>query len=156
MKTIDFTYTEAKTNEKTPFKGQLLLRASAPVALFLFDGKRETLAGYGTEFDVSSPQATAFLIDAGEGVRAFRHRRETPARKGSGKPYTNEDRRLNESGALLEVRQGLREIALARKGLQQEAETALRELRRAKASRTPDEQITEDGEVIETKKATAE
>ncbi len=156
MKTVNFTYKETKANEKIKFKGQLLLRASAPCALFLFDGQVETLAGFGAEFDISAPQATAFKVVAPEGVRVFRRHPDSLVRKGSGKAFTNADRMPHESGALLEVRKGLREIALARKGLQQETEAALREVRRAKKALTPDDQITEDGEVIEGKEASAE
>lgn len=148
-KPVDFNYRETKTNEKILFQSLLQLLTSAPCALYVYKDGRETLVGYGTSFDVSTEGRARFLIAAPDGVRAFQRFPDSLVRKGSAVPFTNADRKPNESGALAEVRKGLREIQLATLHARQEAAAQLAELTAARAAVTPPDQITEDGEVIE-------
>lgn len=118
-----------KVPQQAPL-GRLWLRLSKPGALYVEAQGYEVLAGYGAEFDLKLAQPVTFRIDAAETVSAFLYTPEAVYHRPDGEVFTNPDRMVHESGAVLEVRKALRAFELEKRAI-------LREMRAmAKSSRT--------------------
>lgn len=107
-------------------KGRLLLRMSQSGAVYVSAQGYEVLAGVGTEIDVTTAEDVTFRIEAPKNTRAFLYRPAAIHTRPMGEKFTNQDRRPEESGTVLEVKRALRELQLAQRA-------ALREIRQAQA-----------------------
>lgn len=142
MKFDVFSWDEIKTNGQIKVgKGVLRLQVSAPSALFLEAQGVETLAGYGTSFDVEVAEDVKVRVEAPKGARAFLFRPAgSTAVQPIGEVYTNADRMPNESGAYAEVTRARREFELERRSMLRELRSEGEKMRKElKALRGSDE-----------------
>lgn len=133
MKFDPLAWEEVKTNEQVEVaKGRLRLQVSAPVAVYVEAEGVESLAGYAASFTFEFSEAVKVRIEAGKGVRAFRHN-PLPAvtSVATDEVYTNADRMPYESGILAEVTRARRMLELERRQMMADMK---REMAVAKAS----------------------
>lgn len=131
MKFCPFNWNEVKPNEENKArKGWLRLRLSAPCPVYIQAKGYEALAGFGSSFDLDLSEAVTFRVEAPKGVRVFQYLPPSSAREPASEVYTNIDRMPDESGNLLEVRQGMRQLELMRRQV-------LRDIRAARDAALP-------------------
>lgn len=134
MKFDPFAWDEVNTNaENESRKGKLQLRSSAPVALYITAQGYEVLAGYGTSFDLDLAETFSFRIEAGKGVRAFRHNPTPSSVVAVGEIYTNPDRMPHESGSMAEVLRARRMLEIERRSMMAEMRQEFAAMRAASA-----------------------
>jgi hypothetical protein len=117
--------------------GRLIVNTSRLAALFVavrgLDGKfgAEALVGFGSHWDVELSQHSAFICESGDkDCRCFFYIGKAVPYVDSGVRFTNIDRTPSESGSMLEVRKGLRELELMRRAALRDIHAAQAEYRR--------------------------
>lgn len=150
MKLDAMSYSEVKKpHGKNPCaKGRLLLRCSAPCALYVTIDGRETLAGYAAAHDVEIPAAATFTVTGPDGLRVFQRVEKPASFVDLGEKYTNIDRLPDESGSVLEVKRALRSMELQRRAILDDIRAEREKLKREKVERRKREVVDpETGEV---------
>jgi len=131
MKFSPLNWNEVSPNEKIEApKGWLRLRLSAPCSLYIEAQGYEALAGFGTTFDLELSEAVSFRAVGPKDTRVFHYEPDPSTFTPKGEVYTNIDRMPDESGNLLEVRQGMRQLELMRRAV-------LRDIRAARDASLP-------------------
>jgi len=105
MKFDPFAWDEALSGD---VQGRLVVNLSAPGALFVIVQGFESLVGYGAAFDVTIDQVFSWRVEAPKGVRGFVQVQPDASFRSVGEIFSNPDRLVQESGAMLEVRKALR------------------------------------------------
>lgn len=132
MKFSPLSWNEVKPNEKIEApKGWLRLRLSAPCSLYVEAQGYEALAGFGTSFDLELSEAVTFRASGPKDTRVFHYEADDTTFRPNSEVYTNIDRMPDESGNLLEVRQGMRQLELMRRAV-------LRDIRAARDASLPE------------------
>lgn len=143
MKFDVFSWQEVKTNEALPVqKGTLQLRLSAACPVYVQAQGVEALAGTKTEFSLDFSEPVTVLVQAPKGVRAFINVPVQTFCEPDGEVYTNIDRLPHESGMLAEVTRARRQLELERRSMIRDIRA---EAAKARASLRP----KDDAELIE-------
>ena len=139
MKFDPHSWNEVSTNEEIPHDiARLQLRLSRPAAVFVTAQGVETLAAFGTEIDVKAQALESFRVDTDDdNVRAFVHRPYRQPATPVGEVLTNMDRQPYESGAVLEVRQALRQATLDIAAQNRESRQILQQIRHERSPKPP-------------------
>lgn len=124
MKFDPFAWKEEKPNEIKVKPGRVLLRLSAPCAVYCSAHGVESLLGHGAEISAEMATKATLSVSGPEGVRVFRHVPDRSVSEDKSETFANPDRMTQESGTLLEVRRAMRDLEIQRKSI-------LRELREA-------------------------
>lgn len=133
-KKIDvFSWMEVQTNEEITLHGRdVRLQGSGDFAVFAEILGHEVCIGFGSWHDCIIAEGASVRIEAPEGVRVFQHvPRETAVSVADSEVFTNADRLVVESGAMLEVKRAVRQLEIARIEMIRLAREGVAEERRA-------------------------
>lgn len=101
-----------KADLNEPFRspdGELRLKATSPVNVFVGRGSRKVLAYSGQDCQLWLPNNTSVLVKGAKSTEVYLYSPAIPLVKQDPEVWTNIDRQPFESGTLLAVRQALRE-----------------------------------------------
>lgn len=109
--------------------GSLVVKASAPSALFVEQDGFEVCAGHGVAFDLDISGEFRFRLEGPKSARFFYQAGASVAVPSLGVVYTNADKLPAQSGTYFEVRRALREQQLAQSAMMKEIRAATSLLR---------------------------
>lgn len=121
MRFDPFKWTEVKPNVETESpKGVLHVMCSEFAKVYVTCQGVEALAGVGHDVRVQIADAFDFKVETEKTARVFVENPRNVSFEPVGEIFTNADRRPAESGAMLEVTRGLREMKLLQKSVRNE------------------------------------
>lgn len=148
-----FDWKELKDVSKTrrPHGGRVWLRATQEVACFVQavdeNGEVfETLLAVAKEIDALIPDGMVYYVECPDGVRVWAYQPQPFVQQPDVMAFTNADRMPHESGNVLAVTAGLRQLELARRAALRDITFERRELERARARAAAHQQL--DNEAI--------
>jgi hypothetical protein len=118
MKFDIFKWQEVKIDaEYTRKSGLLHVMCSKACAVFVSAQGVEVLAGVGQDINIQIKEPFQYRIESEEGARAFVESPPSQFHETVGEVFTNLDRKPEESGSVLAVRQAMRELQLQQRDM---------------------------------------